>query len=141
MSQRRSKSAADPSATCDLTPLFSPRGIAVVGASEDPRRIGGQPVHALASFGYAGAVYPVNPNRSSVQGLASYPDVKSVPKPCDVALIALPAESVPALIRQCGEAGIPYAIVLSTRRKPEESDWARKILTRSRRGHMTLSPL
>ncbi len=85
----------------------------MVGASEDPRRIGGQPVHALTEYGYRGAVYPVNPNRAQIQGLKCYPDVGAVPQPCDVALIALPAQNVPEVIEQCGRAGIPFAVVLS----------------------------
>lgn len=97
----------------NLMHLLSPRAIAIVGASEDPRRTGGQPVHALTEFGYRGAVYPVNPKRSLIKGLKCYPDVAAVPKPCDVALIVLPAESVPQAIEQCGRAGIPFAVVLS----------------------------
>jgi acetate---CoA ligase (ADP-forming) len=97
----------------DLTRLFSPRGIAIVGASEDPRRIGGQPVKGLTQYGYQGSVYPVNPGHATIQGLKAYSDIRDVPQPCDVALIALPADKVPDVIAQCGEAAIPFAIVLS----------------------------
>ena len=79
----------------DLTRLFSPRGIAIVGASEDPRRIGGQPVKGLTQYGYQGSVYPVNPGHATIQGLKAYSDIRDVPQPCDVALIALPADKVP----------------------------------------------
>ena len=101
------------SAAPDLTRLLTPRAIAVVGASEDPRRIGGQPVHALTEYGYRGAVYPVNPNRAQIKGLKCYPEVGAVPQPCDVALLALPAQEVPDVIEQCGRAGIAFAVVLS----------------------------
>ena len=97
----------------DLSRLLSPRATAVVGASEDRMRIGGQPVHSLTAYGYRGAVYPVNPRHELIQGLKCYPDVGSVPRPCDVAVIVLPAEQVPQAIEQCGAAGIPFAIVLS----------------------------
>ncbi|MQA81556.1 MAG: CoA-binding protein [Streptosporangiales bacterium] len=99
--------------TGDFDRLLDPRAIAVVGASDDPARIGGQPVRALKDFGYAGQVYPVNPRYDTVQGLRCFPDVCAVPGRCDVALVALPAPLVPGVIRQCGEAGVPFAIVLS----------------------------
>ena len=97
----------------DLARFLSPRGIAVVGASNDLTRIGGQPIRLLTEFGYAGKVYPVNPKYTEIKGLACYPSVSAVPKPCDVALIALAAPQVPGIIEECGRAGIPYALVLS----------------------------
>ena len=93
--------------------LFEPRGITVVGASAEPGRIGGQPIFALTEFGYAGKVYPINPKYPEILGLACYPNVASVPDPCDVALIAVPAKAVPQAILDCGERGIPFAVILS----------------------------
>ncbi len=97
----------------DFTRLISPRGIAVVGASNDPQRIGGQPVKILRETGYRGAIYPVNPKYSEASGLTCYPDVTAVPRPCDVAIIAVNAAAVPQTIRDCGRAGIPFAIIFS----------------------------
>ncbi|HZN26038.1 MAG TPA: CoA-binding protein, partial [Burkholderiales bacterium] len=97
----------------DLARFLSPRGIAVVGASNDLSRIGGQPLRLLTEFGYRGKVYPVNPKYTEVKGLPCYPHLGAVPKPCDVALIALSAPHVPGVIEECGRAGIPYALVLS----------------------------
>lgn len=97
----------------DLTSFLNPRGIAVVGASNDLTRIGGQPLRLLTEFGYKGRVYPVNPKYTEIKGLTCYPSVSAVPKPCDVALIALAAAHVPGVIEECGRAGIPFALVLS----------------------------
>ncbi len=97
----------------DFSRLINPRGIAVVGASSDLTRIGGQPLKLLTEYGYQGKVYPVNPKHAQIKGLPCYAEVGSVPQPCDVALIALSAQHVPAVIAQCGAAGIPFAIVLS----------------------------
>src|SRR5574340_664565 len=102
-----------PGTTSDFLRLFEPRGIAVVGASAELHRIGGQPIRALSEFGYCGAIYPVNPKYAEIKGLTCYPDVASVPQPCDVALICVPAKAVPDAIRQCRPAGIAFAIVLS----------------------------
>ena len=93
--------------------LFSPRGIAVVGASGDPRRIGGEPVKILQATGYGGAIYPVNPKYPELNGVRCYPDLTSLPPPCDVAIVAVNAAAVSSVIRECGRAGIPYAIVFS----------------------------
>lgn len=96
-----------------LQKLFNPSAIAIVGASGEIGRPGGFALHALTEYGYRGAVYPVNPRHSELAGRPCHPDVKSVPAPCDLAIIALPAASIPAAIEECGAAGIPFAIVMS----------------------------
>lgn len=97
----------------DLARFLNPRGVAIVGASNDLTRIGGQPIRLLTEFGYEGKVYPVNPKYGEINGLTCYPNVSAVPQPCDVALVALAAQHVPGVIEECGRAGIPYALVLS----------------------------
>jgi acetyltransferase len=95
-----------------LERLFNPRGIAVVGASADLSRPGGQTIRALTAYGYAGAIYPVNPNRGEIAGLRCYPSITAVEGDCDVAVIVLAAAQVPDVIDACGERGIPYAVVI-----------------------------
>jgi acyl-CoA synthetase (NDP forming) len=102
-----------PEAQPDLTRFLNPRGVAIVGASNDLTRIGGQPIRLLTEYGYKGQVYPVNPKYAEINGLRCYPNVSAVPQPCDVALIALAAPHVPGVIEECGRAGIPFALVLS----------------------------
>ena len=96
-----------------LSPLLSPRSIALVGASDDPTRIGGRPLRYLRESGYAGAVYPVNPKRESVQGLKAYASIDSLPQVPDVALLAVPAAATVAAVRACAERGVGSAIVFS----------------------------
>ena len=96
-----------------LSHLFEPRGVAIVGASADLTRIGGQPVRALNQFGFRGAVYPVNPKYQEIDGLRCYASVADIGAPCDVALIAVPKEAAIEAVRACGAAGIPFCIVLS----------------------------
>jgi len=93
--------------------LFNPRGIAVVGASGDLTRMAGQTVRALNQFKFAGGVYPVNPKYDEIAGRRCYSSVAEIQGPCDVAVVALPAEQVPGVIAQCGKCGIRYAVVLS----------------------------
>ena len=98
----------------DLSRFLNPRGVAVVGVSNEPTRIGGQALRLLTDFGYKGKIYPVNPKYKDIKGLTCYPEVAAVPQPCDVALIALSSTHVPGAIEQCGKAGIPFALVLSS---------------------------
>jgi len=97
----------------DFSRLVNPRAVAVVGASNDLSRIGGQPLKLLTEFGFKGKVYPVNPKYPEIKGLTCYASIAAVPKPCDVALVALSSNHVLSVIEQCGAAGIPFAIVLS----------------------------
>jgi acetyltransferase len=92
--------------------LFDPRGIAVVGASIDLSRPGGQTVDALARLGFRGGIYPVNPRYAAIAGHRCHPSVAAIDGPCDVAVIALPAARVPGLIVECGRRGIGFAVVL-----------------------------
>src|SRR5262245_16012904 len=97
----------------DLSRFLNPRGIAVVGVSSDATRIGGQTLSLLTDYGYTGKIYPVNPRYNEVKGLACYPDLMAVPKPCDVALIALSAADLAGESGQCGKARVPFALVLA----------------------------
>ena len=92
--------------------LFDPRGIAIVGASGDITRFGGQTVRALNVSGYRGGVFPVNPKYPEIDGRRCYASVAQIEGECDLAVIALPAAHVPLAVKQCGERGIGYAVVL-----------------------------
>ena len=96
-----------------LEKLLNPRSIAIIGASHDERRPGGQPLHALTSYGYSGQVYAVNPRYTEVRSIQCYPDVAALPAPVDLAIVALPASEVPRILEACGAAGIHNALVLS----------------------------
>jgi len=93
--------------------LIQPRSIAVIGASSNAASVGGQALALLTEFSFHGGVYPVNPKYKTLKDRPCYPDVLSAPKPCDLALIAVSAPQVPAAIEQCGQAGIPFAVVLT----------------------------
>jgi acetyltransferase len=92
--------------------LFDPRAIAVVGATEDPARTGGQAVAALRNNGFGGRVFPVNPRVREVAGFRCHPSLEKIHEAIDVAVIALPAAAVIDVVAQCGELGIPFAVVL-----------------------------
>jgi acetate---CoA ligase (ADP-forming) len=93
--------------------LFHPRGIAIIGASGDLTRIGGHPLRALQKAGYKGGIFPVNPRYPEIAGLVCYPSCTAIKAPCDMAIVAVPAGMVAQAVRDCGAAGIGFAVILT----------------------------
>ncbi len=98
----------------DLTRLFEPRGIAVVGASPEIGKIRGRIFAALKAGGFAGRLVPVNPNYAEVQGVPAVARIGAVGEGIDLAIIAIPAEHVAGALNECAAAGIGAAVVLSS---------------------------
>jgi len=96
-----------------LTPLLSPRSIAVLGASSDATRIGGRPIAYLTQQGFKGAIYPVNPNRQEVQGVKAYPSVAALPETPDVAIVAVGAEIAPQAVEDLAKRGTKAALMFT----------------------------
>lgn len=97
-----------------LAAMFRPRSVAVVGATDDPNRVGGRPLHYLRRFGFAGAVYPVNPKRDVIQGYPAHASLADLPEAPDVAVLAVGADHVQDVLRQCAGRGVHSAIVMSS---------------------------
>ena len=83
-----------------LHALFNPRGVAIVGASGDLTRFGGQTVRALNRSGFAGGIYPVNPKYDRIDERLCYSSIAEIPGDCDLAVIALPAAHVARAVRR-----------------------------------------
>ena len=96
-----------------LDSIFKPKRIALIGVSNNPDSVGGITLRNLVGGGFNGVVYPVNPKREAVFGIPCYPDVKSLPKTPDLAVIMTSAKLVPHLVRECGEAGVHGIIIMS----------------------------
>lgn len=96
-----------------LERIFSPQRIALVGATDRPRSVGSAVMGNLIGSGFRGVVYPVNPNRESVHGVAAFPSIASLPHPPDLAVLCIPAKHIPAQIRECGKAGVGGLVILS----------------------------
>ena len=94
--------------------LFSPSSIAVVGASADPERVSGLPIKYLQDHGYAGDIYPVNPNHETVAGLPCYPDVGSIPEVPDLVLVIVPGVLVVEVVEESLERGVENVLIVSS---------------------------
>ena len=96
-----------------LDNIFRPRRIALIGIKNDPKSVGGTTLKNLVGGGFNGVVYPVNPKHEAVMGILCYPNVASLPKTPDLAVITTGASAVPGLVKECGEAGIKGIIIMS----------------------------
>src|SRR5690606_15519792 len=96
-----------------LTTHFSPRSIAVVGASSNPRRIGGRAFANLAKE-FEGTLYAVNRGSGDVQGTRAYPDLASLPEAPDLAVISVSSEQLLGTLEDAAATGVSSAVVLSS---------------------------
>ena len=96
-----------------LEVFFNPKNVAVIGATEAAHSVGRSILVNLMDAPFPGAIYPVNPRHDTLLGLRCYRSIESVPEAVDLAVIATPANTVPGVIRECAEAGVPAAIIIS----------------------------
>lgn len=96
-----------------LRAIFAPKSVAIIGASETAGSVGRTLLWNLISNPFGGTVYPINPKHRSVMGISAFPSLAAVPDKVDLAVIATPAPTVPGIVRQCVEAGVQGAIIIS----------------------------
>ncbi len=102
-----------------LDRIFSPKSVAIVGASEGDSvtgspKMGTAAIAHLIKHGFAGDIYPVNPRHNSVAGHKCYPSVEDIPEEVDLALVLVPAKHTIPVMRQCANKGVKAAIVFSS---------------------------
>ncbi|MGE3178784.1 MAG: bifunctional acetate--CoA ligase family protein/GNAT family N-acetyltransferase, partial [Vicinamibacterales bacterium] len=121
--------------------IFSPRNVAVIGATDKPDSVGRTILWNLISSPFGGAVFPVNPQRQHVLGIKAYPSIAAVPDAIDLAIIVTPAPTVPGIIRECVDAGVKGAIIISAGFKETGDTGAaleHRIVEEARRGNMRI---
>lgn len=96
-----------------LDSLFTPRSVAVVGASDTPMKIGAIPITYLLRQGFMGRILPINPSRETVQGLRAWPSLAAVGEPIDLAIIAVPAQHVAAALDDAIAAQVRNLVMFS----------------------------
>jgi acetate---CoA ligase (ADP-forming) len=101
-------------APSSLDRFLAPGAIAIIGASPDRTRIRGMLLHLLRSNGYAGRLYPVNPSYSEIDGLTCFPSIAAIGAPIDLALVAIPAETVLPALADCAAAGVAHTVVITS---------------------------
>lgn len=97
----------------DLTCLFEPRSVAVIGASDDPGKYGNRVMRSITEAGFEGPIYPINPNVEQVQGRTAYRSVGELPEPIELAFIVIPARAVVDVVRDCIRSGVKGLVIIS----------------------------
>ena len=98
----------------NLEAALNPKSIAVIGASDNPHKVGGRPILFMGKYGYKGKIYPINPARADVQGCKAYPDLASLPEVPDMAIVALAGDGTVQAVEQCARIGVKVAVVLAS---------------------------
>jgi len=107
-----------------LDSFFAPSSIAIIGASRDGSKIPGLLLSFLRKNGFAGQVFPVNPNYPDIEGLKCYASVAAIGQPIDLAIVIIPARAVLGALQECASVGVKNAIVISSGFAEEGSDSA-----------------
>jgi len=97
-----------------LSALIEPKSIAIIGASENSNKIGGRPIFYMQRHGYKGKIYPINPNRSEIQGLRAYPSLAALPEVPELAMVIVSGDAAVAAVDECAERGVQSAIVIAS---------------------------
>ncbi|MBK7723966.1 MAG: acetate--CoA ligase family protein [Dehalococcoidia bacterium] len=92
--------------------IMKPDAVAVIGASAESGKIGNSVMKNLINGGYAGKIYPIHPKADEIEGIRVYRSVKDIPGDVDMAVFAIPAALVPGALIECGEKGIPGAVLI-----------------------------
>src|SRR6266508_1039753 len=96
-----------------LSAILRPRSVAVVGASRQATSIGREILHNLVDYGFCGPIFPVNPNASSIHSMKSYPSLRDIPDPVDLAVVVVPKEAVPRVVDDAIASGVRGLVVIT----------------------------
>jgi acetate---CoA ligase (ADP-forming) len=97
-----------------LEAALDPRSIAIIGASENPNKVGGRPVHYLDKFGFKGRIFPINPSRAEVQGHRCYKSLDDLPEAPEMAIVAVAGDNAIGAVEDCATRGVKVAVVMAS---------------------------
>jgi acyl-CoA synthetase (NDP forming) len=97
-----------------LKAALDPRSVAVIGASENPNKVGGRPVHYLDKFGFKGKIFPINPSRPEVQGYKCYKSLADLPEAPEMVIVAVAGDNAIGAVDDCAAHGVKIAVVMAS---------------------------
>ena len=97
-----------------LKAALDPRSVAIIGASENPNKVGGRPVHYLDKFGFKGRIFPINPSRAEVQGYKCYKSLDDLPEAPDMVIVAVAGDNAIGVVEDCAAHGVKVAVVMAS---------------------------
>ena len=96
-----------------LEAIFNPGSVAVIGASDNPGKLGSHVMKSLTQGRYPGRIYPINPGKNEIMGIKAYPSLSQVPDTVDLSIIVLPADQVPKIIKECQERDVKGLVLIT----------------------------
>jgi acetate---CoA ligase (ADP-forming) len=97
-----------------LKAALDPKSVAVIGASENPNKVGGRPVHYLDKFGFKGKIFPINPSRPEVQGYKCYKSLADLPEAPEMVIVAVAGDNAIGAVDDCAAHGVKIAVVMAS---------------------------
>jgi acetate---CoA ligase (ADP-forming) len=97
-----------------LKAALDPRSVAIIGASENPNKVGGRPVHYLDKFGFKGKIFPINPSRPEVQAHKCYKGLSDLPEAPEMAIVAVAGDNAIGAVEDCAAHGVKIAVVMAS---------------------------
>jgi acyl-CoA synthetase (NDP forming) len=97
-----------------LKAALDPRSVAIIGASENPNKVGGRPVHYLDKFGFKGKIFPINPSRPEVQGYKCYRSLADLPEAPEMVIVAVAGDNAIGAVDDCAAHGVKIAVVMAS---------------------------
>jgi len=125
----------------EYKPIFYPQSLAIIGASDNILKFGGQFLRTTLAHGFKGKIYPVNPRAQTIQGLTAYPSLEAIPGAVDLAVITVPASQVMDAVKACIKKRIRAAEILSAGFKelgPEGEALEKEIVSVARQGNLRI---
>src|SRR5690606_8557423 len=118
MGRPRALPNSDPASATDqsvwMEAALRPDSIAVIGASNNPDKIGGRPIKYMRALSYSGRLYPINPARQEVQGLKAYSGIDDLPEVPQMAIVCVPGMAAVEAVEQCADAGVRVCVIISS---------------------------
>jgi acetyl-CoA synthetase (ADP-forming) len=106
----------------NLASMFDAEGVAVIGASRNPGKLGYHVMKSLTEGGFQGAIYPINPGEAELFGLKAYSSLADVPGDVDLAIVVLPARAVPEIVRQASAQDVKGIVLITAGFKEIEDE-------------------
>ncbi len=97
-----------------LKAALDPKSVAIIGASENPNKVGGRPVHYLDKFGFKGKIFPINPSRPEVQGYKCYKSLADLPEAPEMVIVAVAGDNAIGVVEDCAAHGVKIAVVMAS---------------------------
>jgi len=97
-----------------LHAALAPKSVAIIGASDNPHKVGGRPILYMRRYGFKGSIYPINPARATVQGYKAFPNLDALPEAPDLVIVAVSGEETLRAVQACAARGVKVAVVIAS---------------------------